>query len=260
MRSWPSTPSLWLLAAGSGVVGLVVVVAAPRSPLGALLVAAGLGAVALALDRHLRDRDVGTEQQRRGQAAHELRRARGAVARRPVLTGGLASVLALMGVVGAGALGRYGPRRPGGTGWRDGVRLVGVDGEPLHVDDLAQGGIATVWPEGPGRQERAAAVVLRLPDGASGFVARGPDGAVSLAAYSRICTHAGCPVALYRAEAGILYCPCHQATFDATADAEPIFGPASRALPRLPLGVRSDGFLVARGDFTAPPGPGGGPA
>lgn len=75
-------------------------------------------------------------------------------------------------------------------------------------------------------------------------------------AYSRICTHLGCPVSLFEQQIDRLLCPCHQSQFDLTRHAEPIFGPAVRALPQLPIGVDEDGYFVARSDFTAPVGPG----
>ncbi len=77
-----------------------------------------------------------------------------------------------------------------------------------------------------------------------------------MVAYSLLCTHAGCPVALYEQGTGRMLCPCHQSAFDLLAGAEPIAGPAGRPLPGLPIAVDTDGYLVARGDFTAPPGPG----
>jgi ubiquinol-cytochrome c reductase iron-sulfur subunit len=74
-------------------------------------------------------------------------------------------------------------------------------------------------------------------------------------AYSKICTHAGCPVGLYRAESQSLICPCHQSQFDVADGARPFFGPAARPLPQLPLGVDNEGVLVAQGDFYEPVGP-----
>lgn len=75
-------------------------------------------------------------------------------------------------------------------------------------------------------------------------------------AYSRICTHLGCPVSLFEQQIDHLLCPCHQSQFDLVKHAEPIFGPAVRALPQLPIAVDDDGYFVALGDFTAPVGPG----
>jgi ubiquinol-cytochrome c reductase iron-sulfur subunit len=75
-------------------------------------------------------------------------------------------------------------------------------------------------------------------------------------AYSKLCTHAGCPVGLYVQQLGELLCPCHQSVFDILAGATPVAGPAARPLPQLPIAVGADGTLVARGDFSAPVGPG----
>ena len=80
-------------------------------------------------------------------------------------------------------------------------------------------------------------------------------GARGNVAYSKICTHAGCPVAIYRQTSYELYCPCHQSVFDVLDGARPVSGPATRALPQLGLDVDRNGYLVARGDFDAPVGP-----
>jgi ubiquinol-cytochrome c reductase iron-sulfur subunit len=66
----------------------------------------------------------------------------------------------------------------------------------------------------------------------------------------------GCPVGLYQAQAGLLLCPCHQSTFDVGHHATPIFGPATRALPQLPIEIDTDGYVVATADFSGPVGPG----
>jgi ubiquinol-cytochrome c reductase iron-sulfur subunit len=100
-------------------------------------------------------------------------------------------------------------------------------------------------------------VLVRLPPSvqrraASAAVRDAPEG---LVAYSKVCTHAGCPVGLYEAQTHQLLCPCHQSVFDVLADAVPVTGPAARALPRLPLAVTTAGLVVATGDFSAPVGP-----
>ncbi|MDE3724254.1 Rieske 2Fe-2S domain-containing protein [Nocardiopsis sp. N85] len=74
-------------------------------------------------------------------------------------------------------------------------------------------------------------------------------------AYSKICTHVGCPAALYERTTHRILCPCHQSTFDASDAAKVVFGPAHRPLPQLPIGVDDEGYLIAKGDFTEPPGP-----
>ena len=77
----------------------------------------------------------------------------------------------------------------------------------------------------------------------------------NIVAYSRICTHVGCPVGLYEQTTHHLLCPCHQSTFDASTGATVIFGPAPRPLPQLPLTTDAQGYLVAQSDFTQPVGP-----
>jgi ubiquinol-cytochrome c reductase iron-sulfur subunit len=79
-----------------------------------------------------------------------------------------------------------------------------------------------------------------------------PDGYV---VYSKICTHAGCPVGLYQRETQQLLCPCHQSSFDVLHHAKPVFGPAAAPLPQLPIELGADGFLRATGDFSEPVGP-----
>jgi len=76
-----------------------------------------------------------------------------------------------------------------------------------------------------------------------------------IVAYSKICTHVGCPVALYEQQTHHLLCPCHQSTFDLTQECKVIFGPASRPLPQLPIAVDAEGYLVATSDFKEPVGP-----
>ena len=74
-------------------------------------------------------------------------------------------------------------------------------------------------------------------------------------AYSKICTHIGCPTSLYEAQTNRILCPCHQSQFDALEHGKPVFGPAARALPQLPIEIDEDGYLIARGDFIEPVGP-----
>ena len=74
-------------------------------------------------------------------------------------------------------------------------------------------------------------------------------------AYSKICTHLGCPVSLYQQQTNIILCPCHQSQFDLLTYAKPVFGPAARSLPQLPITVDDEGYLIARGNFIEPVGP-----
>jgi ubiquinol-cytochrome c reductase iron-sulfur subunit len=147
------------------------------------------------------------------------------------------------------------------TKWYAGARLVTEDGRAILVDDIMVDGLLTVFPEGYIDDASSAAVVLNIGNafvrarkGQAGFeVLSGPNGIVC---FSKICTHAGCAVSLFNVLSMQLICPCHQSTFDILQDCEPVFGPASRPLPQLPLAVRSDGYLVAVSDFVEPVGPG----
>jgi ubiquinol-cytochrome c reductase iron-sulfur subunit len=143
------------------------------------------------------------------------------------------------------------------TKWRRGARLVSADGVVIRLDDLAVGSMLTVFPEGNVGDASSQTVLLRVPPNvlqvAAGREDWSPQGYV---AFSKVCTHAGCPVGLYRASAYELLCPCHQSVFDVTKAALPISGPAARALPQLPLQIAADGSLEARSDYTEPIGPG----
>lgn len=160
----------------------------------------------------------------------------------------------LAGLVPLVSIGRH-PRRKG-TAWRKGARLVTPEGKAMRPDDVAVGGIQTVFPEGYVDAPESATLLLRLDKGVVSLPADRaswtPNGNV---AYSKICTHAGCPVAIYRRAAYQLYCPCHQSVFDVLFGARPVSGPATRSLPQLGLDVDEAGFLVARGDFADPVGP-----
>jgi ubiquinol-cytochrome c reductase iron-sulfur subunit len=128
------------------------------------------------------------------------------------------------------------------TSWRNGLRLVREDGTPVRSEELPYGSVLTVFPEGHIDDSLAQALLIRpLP--------------TTLECYSKVCTHAGCPVALYRREAYELLCPCHQSAFAVLDGCAPVSGPAARPLPRLPIAVRGDGFVVATGDFNGPVGP-----
>jgi ubiquinol-cytochrome c reductase iron-sulfur subunit len=141
------------------------------------------------------------------------------------------------------------------TTWRSGARLGTPDG-PVTPDMLPVGGVLTVFPDGDASDPNAAALLirvepeqLRLPGDA---LAVAPGGFVC---YSKICTHAGCPVGLYRSAQHVLICPCHQSEFAVLEGARPISGPAARALPQLPIRQEADGSFVAMGDFSEPVGP-----
>lgn len=143
------------------------------------------------------------------------------------------------------------------TIWKRGQRLTKSDGTPVTIDALRQGNTMIVFPEDSIGDERAQTVLVRvnesqlqLPEGRASWA---PMGYV---AYSRVCTHAGCPVGMFETTTNLLMCPCHQSTFDVLRGARPTGGPAVRALPQLPLYADVDGTLRAGGGFSQPPGPG----
>ncbi|HVM00766.1 MAG TPA: Rieske (2Fe-2S) protein [Egibacteraceae bacterium] len=181
------------------------------------------------------------------------------VARRSLLQRMLVGAATLLGLGLAAPVASLGPS-PGDalrrTHWTSGRRLVTTDGRPLRPDDVATGGISTVWPEDAIEVENSAVILVRLsqspPQPPTNLDWVVDD---SLVAYSKVCTHAGCPVGLFRERDDALFCPCHQSTFDAARGAVPTFGPTARALPQLPMGVDDDGFLVALGDFAEQVGP-----
>jgi len=141
------------------------------------------------------------------------------------------------------------------TPWARGIKLVTDNGLPVHLEDVPINGVLTVFPQDHTDAADAQSVLIRLPDDEA---APGPDGysVGGLVAFSKVCTHAGCPVGLYQAETRELFCPCHQSVFAVMQAAKPTGGPATRPLPQLPIGVDDDGYLIALGDFPEPVGPG----
>lgn len=202
----------------------------------------------------------GPDAAERREMLRTYRRHTSAVGRRRLLGGLLATALGATGLAALfpfRSLGRSPFPERTRTGWRAGVRLVDEKGEPVRPTDLAVHGVLTVFPDGRVREADSQTILIRLPapiaETYQGPFDAGPGGHV---AFSKVCTHAGCPVGLYQVERQRLFCPCHQTAFDVVRGAEPIFGPATRSLPQLPLGVDDDGFLVALDDFAVPIGPG----
>ncbi|HEV3398902.1 MAG TPA: Rieske 2Fe-2S domain-containing protein [Actinomycetes bacterium] len=143
------------------------------------------------------------------------------------------------------------------TAWARGKRVVDEEGRPVELNQIPEDGFLTVFPEGFAGSSDAQTLLIRVRPGSLNLpperLAWVPEG--THVAYSKICTHAGCPVGLYRAESQSLICPCHQSQFDVADGGKPFFGPAARPLPQLPLGVDDEGILVAQGDFPEPVGP-----
>ncbi len=186
----------------------------------------------------------------------ELARGGEAIGGRRLIVGLLAGGFGALGLALLFPIRSLGPRPGRGlfnTAMADGRRLVTANRTPVRLVDIPVGGTLTVWPEGHEDAADSSALLIRVED-ESLFrqQVRRPWTLGPVVAYSKLCTHTGCPVGLYQAEEHLLLCPCHQSTFEVLAGARPIFGPATRALPQLPLGVDAEGFLVARGDFEAP--------
>jgi ubiquinol-cytochrome c reductase iron-sulfur subunit len=145
--------------------------------------------------------------------------------------------------------------------WRKGRLLVDSTGRSVTKDTLVVGGIMTVYPSGLQNTDNGQAidqtVLIRVQDSdlvtAKGRETWAPAGYV---AYSKVCTHLGCPVGLYEQELELLVCPCHQSIFGVRDGAIPQFGPAPRPLPQLPLYFDADGTLRAQAGFDQPIGPG----
>lgn len=149
------------------------------------------------------------------------------------------------------------------TNWKKGAQLVTVDGREVFVDDLETGGVLTVFPKGFTGSSANQVILIRLaqlgpndppyPIAAPGRTEWGVQGYV---AYSKLCTHLGCPVGLYQELTQQLVCPCHQSIFNVNAGAIPEFGPAPRPLPQLPITVDATGRMRANGTFDQAVGPG----
>ncbi|MCU1498589.1 MAG: Rieske (2Fe-2S) domain protein [Acidimicrobiales bacterium] len=180
----------------------------------------------------------------------------------------LAAALAALGAALLFPIRSLGPRPGQGlkrtgyadaSGRRDGVRVVRSDGgDFVRPGDLVVDGVLTVYPEGHLGDGDSPTLLIRTRDTQRLDLKGGREAWVvdGIIAYSKLCTHVGCPVGLYQAGEGLLLCPCHQSTFDVARGAAPVFGPATRPLPQLPLGLDDDGYLVATGDFSEPVGPG----
>lgn len=142
------------------------------------------------------------------------------------------------------------------TSWKKGSRLVDAQGNVVHAADLPPEGIVTVFPDNAPLAADSQAILLHVDPSqlqlAGDAATWAPNGFIC---YSKLCTHAGCPVGLFRAETGDLVCPCHQSTFAAYRGAIPTAGPAVRPLPQLPLQLNADGTFSALGDFPEPVGP-----
>lgn len=150
------------------------------------------------------------------------------------------------------------------TLWRKGKLLINQNtGEPLRPEDITVGSLSFAAPEGLEEEShdfqkeiaKAALMLVRLEPEDIKDKRELDWSHEGIVAYSRICTHVGCPVTLYEQQTHHVLCPCHQSTFDLADGARVIFGPAGHALPQLRISVNDEGYLQALGDFEEPVGP-----
>jgi ubiquinol-cytochrome c reductase iron-sulfur subunit len=150
------------------------------------------------------------------------------------------------------------------TTWKSGTYLVTDPGNRrIKASDLEVGAVAQVLPEVADPEHRKlsdiakdAVLLIRLRPQEFNLeadrLAMTHDGII---AFSKICSHMGCAVALYEQQTKHLLCPCHQSTFDVTRAAKVIFGPSARPLPQLDITIDQEGYLLARQPFSEPVGP-----
>ncbi|MYW66181.1 Rieske 2Fe-2S domain-containing protein [Streptomyces sp. SID8379] len=177
---------------------------------------------------------------------------------------GALALVPLSGVVLLRDLGPLPEKKLRTTAWKKGLKLVNMNtNEPLRASDIAVGSLTFAKPEGLEEHDedfqkeiaKAALMLVRIqPDNIKDKqeLEWSHEGVV---AYSKICTHVGCPISLYEQQTHHVLCPCHQSTFDLSDGARVIFGPAGHALPQLRIAADEEGYLVAQGDFAEPVGP-----
>jgi ubiquinol-cytochrome c reductase iron-sulfur subunit len=258
--------------------------------LGAMLAGIGCGVIIWA--KKLLPEEVAVEKRHLGGSPPDERKLTGAsiailgeetgVTRRPLLKGALALGLLPVGAVAIAPLigglikdpHHLGPNRddalfetgfnPKHNGGKP-VRLVREDGSPIRPEDVSVGGQITVYPGIPNGATNEWAdsptllIHLREDDAQRAEAALKEINKGSMwnnyVAYSKICTHLGCPASLFEQQTNRLLCPCHQSQFLITDNARPIFGPAGRALPMLPISVDGEGYFYATSDYKVAIGP-----
>ncbi|MFC4610147.1 Rieske 2Fe-2S domain-containing protein [Streptomyces maoxianensis] len=190
-----------------------------------------------------------------------------AMGRRKLIRTTMFGALALVPLSGVMLLRDLGPlpeKKLRTTLWAKGKQLINMNtNEPLRPEDVVVGSLTFAMPEGLEEDShdfqkqiaKAALMIVRIqPDDIKDKreLEWSHEGIV---AYSKICTHVGCPISLYEQQTHHVLCPCHQSTFDLADGARVIFGPAGHALPQLRIGVNAEGNLEALGDFDEPVGP-----
>ncbi|QZN87124.1 ubiquinol-cytochrome c reductase iron-sulfur subunit [Cellulomonas sp. C5510] len=246
--------------------------------LGLFLGLAGIGLAAVhwaksLMNDHERAEDrhpTASSPENRAKAVEALREGAkdSSIGRRGVLKGAMVTSLALFPLSIAVPLvgnlgGDWNVARSKHTMWRRGTRLtIDPSGRPIKASDVTIGSVFHVIPQGLEEaehplNEKAKAVVLMIRMDPRDIRSEQGEGWSydGIVAFSKICTHVGCPVALYEQQTHHILCPCHQSTFDAADGAKVVFGPAKRPLPQLPITVDDEGYLVAQDGFNEPIGP-----
>ncbi|MEY4422338.1 MAG: hypothetical protein RL581_876 [Actinomycetota bacterium] len=189
------------------------------------------------------------------------------IGRRPLIKRTLGAALGLVGLGPIIMLRDLGPlpeKELEKTSWKAGTRLVTDPGDrPIKASELEVGAVVQTLPEVDHPEHRSLndiakdpVLLIRLrPEDFNLDPERLSWTYEGIIAFSKICSHMGCAVALYEQSTHHLLCPCHQSTFDVTRAAKVIFGPAARPLPQLAITVDSEGYLIAKQPFTESVGP-----
>ncbi|MEV6160406.1 Rieske 2Fe-2S domain-containing protein [Streptomyces sp. NPDC052052] len=190
-----------------------------------------------------------------------------AIGRRKLIRNTMFGALALVPLSGVMLLRDLGPlpeKKLRNTLWAKGKQLINMNTmQPLRPEDVAVGSLTFAMPEGLSEHAedfqnqiaKAALMIVRIEPKDIKDKREREWAHEGIVAFSKICTHVGCPISLYEQQTHHVLCPCHQSTFDLSDGARVIFGPAGHALPQLRIGVNSEGNLEALGDFEEPVGP-----
>ncbi|MFD4757639.1 Rieske 2Fe-2S domain-containing protein [Streptomyces sp. NPDC058439] len=190
-----------------------------------------------------------------------------ALGRRKLIRNTMFGALALVPLSGVVLLRDLGPlpeKKLRNTLWAKGKQLINMNTMlPLRPEDVAVGSLTFAMPEGLTEEAedfqnqiaKAALMIIRIEPKNIKDKREREWAHEGIVAFSKICTHVGCPISLYEQQTHHVLCPCHQSTFDLSDGARVIFGPAGHALPQLRIGVNSEGNLEALGDFEEPVGP-----
>ncbi|GAA1417942.1 Rieske 2Fe-2S domain-containing protein [Streptomyces thermospinosisporus] len=177
---------------------------------------------------------------------------------------GALALVPLSGVVLMRELGPLPEDKLRHTLWSKGKLIINMNtGEPMRPSDIVTGSLTFAKPEGLEEHDhdfqneiaKAALMLVRIQPEDIKDKRTLEWGHEGILAYSKICTHVGCPISLYEQQTHHVLCPCHQSTFDLSDGAKVIFGPAGHALPQLRIGVNDEGYLEALSDFEEPVGP-----